>query len=442
MQTKFYKINDRRINVCLLILSIFIIPFLANAQKSVELLLPLDFADKAFSHIQDLETFGPRKAGSANEMEAATYIQQQFLEMGLTAEIEMFEYESFEFQSLDLEIADGHITPSGLGFTPYKNERTYQGTAIIVDPEAPADQYIADSIVGKTIISYDMSRHFQLLQYQPELIIYVDSIDFLKLKDVSETTFHLKIEGTYVKLKSPNVVAQIGKSSDDKKEILIGAHLDSYRDSPGAGDNGSGIGVMLELARFLKQNENQLNAVVKFIAFGAEELGVLGSRKYVSAHKESLKNCALFFNIDDVGGEGTGSIETKGGVSNLPESLDDDLSIKLVHEPWEGVGSLWRVLPEACLMNFITTVNHPAWLVTAVEESVKESGLEIKYAANMGSDQMSFSVAGVVSSAIGIAGENPHTPFDTIEKVNKQSLSKAGELTVRIVLKTNRLLKK
>lgn len=55
---------------------------------------------------------------------------------------------------------------------------------------------------------------------------------------------------------------------------------------------------------------------------------------------------------------------------------------------------------------------------------------------------MSFSVAGVVSSAIGIAGENPHTPFDTIEKVNKQSLAKAGELTVRIVLMTDQLLKK
>ena len=60
----------------------------------------------------------------------------------------------------------------------------------------------------------------------------------------------------------------------------------------------------------------------------------------------------------------------------------------------------------------------------------------------MGSDQMSFSVAGVVSSVIGIAGENPHTPFDTIEKVTKQILAKAGELTVRIVLMTDQLLKK
>jgi len=442
MKTKSYLDIHGSKSVYSLMLMVLLLPFMGSTQNSEQSMLPSDFADKAFSHIQKLETFGFRTAGTVNEMEAANYIQQQFMDMGLTTQIEMFEYESFEFQSLDMEISNCHYTPMGLGFTPYKNKRMYQGKAFILDVTEPDGYYIKDSIVGKTIISNDIASHFQLLQYQPELIIYVDSIDFAKLKNISETTYHLKIEGSYHKLKSPNVLAQIGKGSANKKEILIGAHLDSYRNSPGASDNGSGIGVMLELARYLKKHESQLNGVVKFIAFGAEELGVLGSRKYVSMHRESLKNCALFFNIDDVGGNGIGSVETEGGLTSLPEQLLDELSMKLVQEPWEGAQSYWRVLPEACLINFITTVNHPSWLVDDVKSSVKESGLEIRYATNMGSDQMSFSAAGIVSSAIGIAGDNPHTPFDSIEKVNNQSLYKAGELTLRIVLKTDGLLKK
>ncbi|HAN19028.1 MAG: hypothetical protein A2X13_11465 [Bacteroidetes bacterium GWC2_33_15] len=442
MQTKIYLGIIRNKCVYPLILTILLFSFIGNTQNLERRILPPIFGDKAFSHIRNLEAFGLRQAGTANEMEAANYIQQEFLDMGLTSEIEMFEYESFEFQSLDLEINNCHYTPVGLGFTPYKNKRMYQGKAVFVDSREPENYYIKDSIVGKTIISNDIASHFQLLQYQPELIIYVDPLDFTKLKNNSETTYYLKIEGSYHKLKSPNVLAQIGNGSVNKKEIIIGAHLDSYRNSPGASDNGSGIGVMLELARYLKKHESQLNGVVKFIAFGAEELGVLGSRKYVAMHRESLKKCVLFFNIDDVGGNGIGSIETKGGITSLPEPLLDELSKKLVQEPWEGAISYWRVLPEACLMNFITTVNHPTWLVDVVESSVKESGLEINYATNMGADQMSFSAVGVASSAIGIAGAHPHTPFDSIEKVNKQSLTKAGELTVRIVLKTDSLLKK
>lgn len=441
MQTKFDSKKNRINRIYSLLLTILLLPFFGNSQNSNSGILAPDFPDKAFSHIQDLEVFGLRQAGTANEMKAANYIQQQFMDMGLTAKTELFEYESFEFQSLDLEINNQHYTPLGLGFTPYKNMNTYSGNAVFIDSKESFDDYIKDSIVGKTIISNDFSSHFQLLQFQPELIIYVDSISFNKLKGLSKPEYRLKIDGEYRKLKSPNVIAQIGKSSNSKKEILIGAHLDSYRTSPGASDNASGIGVMLELARYLKQNENQLNAVIKFVAFGAEELGVLGSRKYVMMHRKSLKNCALFFNIDDVGGNGVGAIETKGGVTKLPDPFKDKLSRKLIQEPWEGAQSNWRVLPEACLMNFISTVNHPAWLVHVIEESVNESGFEIRYATNMGADQMSFSTAGVVSSAIGISGDNPHTPFDTIEKVNKQSLAKSGDLTLRIILKTNDLLK-
>ena len=53
--------------------------------------------------------------------------------------------------------------------------------------------------------------------------------------------------------------------------ILIGAHYDTVSVSPGIDDNASGVIVLLELARLLKQLP-QLNHTVMFVGFDLEEL--------------------------------------------------------------------------------------------------------------------------------------------------------------------------
>jgi Peptidase family M28 len=61
---------------------------------------------------------------------------------------------------------------------------------------------------------------------------------------------------------------------------LVAAHYDSVPGSPGADDNASGLAAMLECARALAGSE-ALSAV-GFIAFNAEEDGLLGSRDFVA----------------------------------------------------------------------------------------------------------------------------------------------------------------
>jgi Zn-dependent M28 family amino/carboxypeptidase len=52
--------------------------------------------------------------------------------------------------------------------------------------------------------------------------------------------------------------------------LVIGAHYDSFRDSPGANDNGTGVAAVLELARLLK--DWQPNALdIRFVLFVNEE---------------------------------------------------------------------------------------------------------------------------------------------------------------------------
>ena len=405
-------------------------------------LLPENFEDKAFNHIKKLVSYGPRPAGSENEMKAAEYIQRQFKEIGLKTKIETFEYKSFEFTSLDLRINDNHYQPVGMGFTPYHGIYEFEGSAVFINLKDTSSPLRPEIITGKTIISNDFTSHFQLMRYRPKLIVYVSPNDFIEMKSSGHQNYKLKISGRYKTFKSPNVIAQLGRSFATQKEILIGAHLDSYRDSPGANDNGSGVAVMIELARYLQKIKSKHKGAIKFIAFGAEELGILGSRRYVKENSQSLKKCELYFNIDDVGGNGLGAILLgEVGVIKLPPKLEDKLSNELAVNPWEGQTSYWRLLPEAYVIGFLTTVNHPEWLVKNIKNSIAESGYNIQYTNNPGADEMAFSHAGIVSTYIVIQGNATHTPGDSLNKVNKTSLRKAGEIIIRVILKTLKSLK-
>jgi Peptidase family M28 len=83
-----------------------------------------------------------------------------------------------------------------------------------------------------------------------------------------------------------NVIAEPAGFDRRAKHVVIGAHLDTVPQAPGAEDNGSGIAVLLELARLAA---SEPRVPVQFIAFGAEEprgpgdaLHHFGSRQLVA----------------------------------------------------------------------------------------------------------------------------------------------------------------
>lgn len=101
--------------------------------------------------------------------------------------------------------------------------------------------------------------------------------------DISLTANH------YSNLQSVNVIATKPAKSkgEDVKEVILGAHHDSVVGAPGANDNASGVGLMLELARVYKGYHT--NKTLKFIAFGSEERGLLGSKYYVEQLNQEQK---------------------------------------------------------------------------------------------------------------------------------------------------------
>ncbi|MEM9482273.1 MAG: M20/M25/M40 family metallo-hydrolase [Cyanobacteria bacterium P01_F01_bin.116] len=100
---------------------------------------------------------------------------------------------------------------------------------------------------------------------------------------------------------SANIIAEREGSSG--KQILIGAHYDTapsetreHSTLEGTNDNASGVGVLLELAQRL---DLETTHTVKFILFGAEEVGFVGSRYYVSSmSEEAIRNTLVMVNLD------------------------------------------------------------------------------------------------------------------------------------------------
>lgn len=87
---------------------------------------------------------------------------------------------------------------------------------------------------------------------------------------------------------SANVIAEPIGFDSTRPHLVVGAHLDTVPQAPGAEDNASGVAVMLELARMLREQPARLP--VRLVAFGAEEargrgpsMYAFGSRAYVAA---------------------------------------------------------------------------------------------------------------------------------------------------------------
>lgn len=102
-----------------------------------------------------------------------------------------------------------------------------------------------------------------------------------------------------IELTSHNVIVTLEGSKYPEEIISFGAHYDSVPFSTGVYDNGAGSVIIMELLRHFK--ENPPIRTVKFIWYGSEEVGLLGSQAYLKAHEEELKNHLLMINVD-VGG--------------------------------------------------------------------------------------------------------------------------------------------
>ena len=96
----------------------------------------------------------------------------------------------------------------------------------------------------------------------------------------------------------PNVVAET-KKGDPKHTVLAGAHLDSVPAGPGINDDGSGTSFQLELAEQIAKAGAPPKNKIRFLWFGGEEDGLVGSQ-YYAAHMsdQDVANSQVMIDTD------------------------------------------------------------------------------------------------------------------------------------------------
>ena len=271
------------------------------------------------------ETAYIRTGGSQEEKQCAEYIQAKCKEIGVDATIEEFEVDMADMKEAILTV-DGEEIPC----TGY----LCAGSGVV---EAPIyyltgdDKYSLSQCKGKIVLIDGLMGYWK---YQDLLeagmvgfITYTGNANYADEEiDIKELRSYVsqgkKVPGVNINVKtaiklvendckmaqirleqeeykgvSRNVVANL--PGEVEEYIVLTAHYDSVALSQGAYDNMSGSIGILAMAEYFSTHPHHYG--IRIIWCGSEERGLLGSKAYVSAHEEELKQIVFNVNLDMIG---------------------------------------------------------------------------------------------------------------------------------------------
>ena len=94
-------------------------------------------------------------------------------------------------------------------------------------------------------------------------------------------------------VESANVIAEIRGSEKPEEIVLLGAHLDSWDLGTGAIDDGSGVAMVMETMRLIREMKLAPKRTIRGVLFMNEENGLNGGRAYFAAHKSDKHVAAI-----------------------------------------------------------------------------------------------------------------------------------------------------
>jgi aminopeptidase YwaD len=146
--------------------------------------------------------------------------------------------------------------------------------------------------------------------------VYLTEEEGLKLLSLKGKSVFLQSESKRIPGKGYNVVGKKGMT--DSPRIVITAHIDAKKGTPGAIDNATGVIVLLLLADLLSDYNG--NKLIELVALNGEDYyAVPGQMNYISENKDRFNTILLNINID-----GAGFIEgpTAFSLYDLPEKIE------------------------------------------------------------------------------------------------------------------------
>lgn len=217
--------------------------------------------------------------------------------------------------------AVGYLTATGPILQPYEIRRGVTGSPGAFYGQVPLDLTIPGAWISTalaqeilTTSKRELPDHLHALQERlnqspSSQAVQSDQFASLQWKTVSE-------EGLLI-----NVIGMIPGTGPET--VIVGAHRDHFGRPggilfPGADDNASGTGVILEVARALTKVERRPSRTILFISFSGEERDLLGSRLYTSRPIVPLDTTKAMINIDHAG-VGNGRLTI--GVTGLEKDI-------------------------------------------------------------------------------------------------------------------------
>jgi Zn-dependent M28 family amino/carboxypeptidase len=156
------------------------------------------------------------------------------------------------------------------------------------------------------------------------------------------TSVHLSVHTLIEDRVTVNVIAErpgIGPGNVADEVVMVGGHLDSVLDGPGINDNGSGTMTILEMAQQLAELE-PTPRTVRFAFWSAEELGLYGSRDWVSRQSDDQLHAIIaYLNFDMLASSNYGRFVYS------PEGIADSEEITAAFEAYfDTVGLAYETL--------------------------------------------------------------------------------------------------
>ncbi len=155
------------------------------------------------------------------------------------------------------------------------------------------------------------------------------------------TNVSLKVETDVIfeKVETQNIIAKIEGTDTKLKDevVIIGAHYDHLGfGGPGSGsrapeehavhngadDNASGVAGIIEIAQKMANSEFKPKRTVIFMAFGAEEMGLLGSKFFTENPLIDISKIKMMLNFDMIGRLDSSKTLTIGGTGTTAASTD------------------------------------------------------------------------------------------------------------------------
>jgi hypothetical protein len=226
---------------------------------------------------------------------------------GITAEV--IEVSSFdELKQLGAKVKgkivyynnpmDLELVKARHGFEAYSRAVIYRGSGA-----SRAAEYGAVAALIRSVGSASLrTPHTGAMRYDPKQVKIPSAA--MTIED-AELVHRLIARGDRVRMhvtltpkmlpdvESANVIAEIRGSEHPEEIVLIGGHLDSWDLGTGAIDDGSGVAMVMETLRLIKESGLRPKRTIRAVLFMNEENGLNGGRAYFASHKNEKHVAAI-----------------------------------------------------------------------------------------------------------------------------------------------------